>query len=558
MDTIGILNTIEVESLLNSLWIRWKKEGSSYSLYEGNKLTWGWKASREGKFKDFSEKGRAEGDRLEFIIQYLNCSKHEALEWVEETFSIKNEFKPLTNPIKDKWDSFPSLSLSLIEYLQQREIDYDKLKWIVKQYWQNICLPIKWLNNAIKSLQSRSISSSGSRYYVEKNTDSDGIFMEGINEKKINLIVVEWFTDFLSLRQYTTNVIWLLNAKNEWQIRMVKELSLKWNVFFIPDNDEAWKVTIEKFEEQWIRHNLFDLNNYWVKDINELLVKYWPWKEILKIIAEESNRPKSNLQNALLKAKEYKDLYTKHNWRLWFPSGYPALDKYTDGIIKGKVYMIMAYSNVWKTRFAYSLLRNIVKQKKKVHFYSLEVDTGMLFLEMIWAINWQTKQQVIDGLDWIDLWELEQWIEIHDNIRSLDQIEQSVKNDKPDIAFIDFVQNIEEQWNEYSKMTAIALRIQKLAILTWTTIIQLSQVSNESRFADGNNILPKWSGALFASSDVILTLWAREWEKYLTLSKNKYWPAWINYLMNIDYSKCIFNITEDILEETNNNKFKWI
>jgi hypothetical protein len=67
-------------------------------------------------------------------MQYLVCSKHEALKWVEETFNIKNDFKPMENPIKDKWESFNSLSSSQIEYLKARAIDYNLLKDVVKDF----------------------------------------------------------------------------------------------------------------------------------------------------------------------------------------------------------------------------------------------------------------------------------------------------------------------------------------------------------------------------------------------------------------------------------------
>lgn len=561
MSTIDKLNNIEVEEILKALQIKFKEHNWTFFLYEGFSLTGGWKASRSWKFNDFSEKGRAKGDRLQFIQEYLSCSKHEALVWAEETFNIENTFKgnwKLSNPIKDKWDRFGELSEQHISFLEGREIDYEKLRWIVRQYWNNLALPIKTPNWNIKSIQSRSIGNTGSRYYVEANTDSDWIFISDINPDKRALVVVEGFTDFLSLRQYTTNVVWLLNAKNEWQLQMIKELSLSYDIYFIPDNDEAWKVTIEKFNKLWIKHNLFKLEDYWVKDVNDLLTQYKVGEGILREIRENSEKPLTNLQSALLKAKDYAKLYEENDWQLGFPSGYSKLDKYTGGIIKGKVYMIMAYSNVGKTRFAYSFLKNLIKEKKKVHFYSLEVDTWMLFLEMIWAVKWITKNEVLSKLDNISLEWIEEYVEIYDDIRSLKQIETHIRNDKPEVAIIDFIQNIEQPWREYDKMTEIALRIQKLAILTGTTIIQLSQVANESRFADWNSILPKGSWALFASSDVIFTLWAREGEKYLTLSKNKFWPVWMDFLLEIDYAKSNFKMTEDVQWLVGGGSFSWL
>jgi hypothetical protein len=130
----------------------------------------------------------------------------------------------------------------------------------------------------------------------------------------------------------------------------------------------------------------------------------------------------------------------------------------------------------------------------------------------------------------------------------MDDIERNIMETKPDVAIIDFVQNIESKWQEYEKITDIALRIQKIGILSWTSIISLSQVNNESRFTDWNTMSPKWSWALFASSDVIISLWAKEWEKFLTITKNKFWPAWTTFMLEVDYSKSIFNMSPDVWE----------
>lgn len=549
------INTIDVVDILYKLWIRYKEKQWTYSLIYNWKQTDWWKASRDWKFTDFSEKWRPEWDRVTFVMQYLWISKKDRVSWYEREFNIKSEYIKMENPIKEKRDNMLSLSQNQIDYLEERKIDYNLLWNIVKNNNWKLCLPIKTTNWEIKSLQSRAVWEH--RYYVEANTDSDWIFMDWLDDNKKSILVVEWFSDFLSLRQYTTNVVWLLNAKNEWQIRMIKDLSTKYKIFFIPDNDEAWLVTVEKFDKMWIKYNLFKLSNYWVKDINELLCNTWLWKDILTLIWEDSEKPLTNIQLAIQRAKEYQKLYKENWWHLWFSTWYPLIDECTDWFIRGKIYMIMAYSNVGKTRFAYSLIRNMIKEKKKVHFYSLEVDTWMLLIEIVWALKNLTRQEVMENLDWIDYSELEEYIEMHDDIRTLEQIESSIKNDKPDIAVIDFIQNIEHIWSEYEKMTDIALKIQKLWIITWTTIIQLSQVSNESRFADWADALPKWSWALFASSDVIFTLWGRDWKKFLTISKNKYWKAWVNFILNIDYATSTFHLRNDLLDESRKRDFKW-
>ena len=556
--TFRAIENIELTEILKKLWIWFSKSGGTLNLKEWYRATDWWKAKlTEWIFKDFAGKGRAEWDRVEFVQQYLWCNKHQALTWYEENFNINNDFKPMkkdSNPIKDKWDSLSSLSPEQIQYLKDREIDYSLLDGIIKSNSNgNIAMPIRALDWRIKSIQSRSIKEAGSRYYVEANTDSDWIFYHNINYDKKSIVIVEWFTDFLSLRQYTTNVVGLLNAKNEWQIQMIKQMSLEFRVFFIPDNDDAWQTTIDKFNELGIKFNIFRLENYGVKDVNELLTTFHTGKEILDMINKDSERPMSNLQQAMLQAKEYKKMYEENDWHLGFTTWYELLDKYVDWFIKGKVYLLMAFSNLWKTRFAYSLIQSLVKQKKKTHFYSLEVDKWMLFIELIWALYGIDKKEVMEKLEDLDITELEEYIEIHDSIRTLDWIEQNINNEKPDIAIIDFVQNIEMSGSEYEKMTDIALRLQKLAILSGVTLIPLSQVGNESRFADWKMVMPKWSWALFASSDVIFTLWAREWQKYFTISKNKYWPAWKDFVLEVDYAKSKFNMAEEIFETTSSS-----
>lgn len=549
-----IKSSVSIEELLKKLSIRYTKSGHTLNLYSEGKVTDGWKADiNTGVISDFTGKWRPAGDRITFIEKYFWINRAEAIKWFEDNFWIKGNWwsppKNISNPIKDKWDNLPWLSPQSIEYLRSRDIDYSLLSGVIKQNWYNIALPIRSLDN-IKSITWRSISTEWSRYYVEANTDSDWIFYSNLNYDKDYVFIVEWFTDYLSLRQFDTNVIWLVNSGNIQQILYTKELVKKFKkVYLCPDNDEAWQKVIKAFDDHAIKYNLFGLNPYWVWDINELLVSFNLWDSIIEAIKLESIPPKSSLRLALERAKWYKRLYEENWGRLWFTTWYDLIDKYTDWFIKWKVYLIMAFSNYWKTRFAYSLLRSLIKQKKSIRFYSLEVDTWMLFIELIWAVFGIDKNEVMKKLEDLDISNIEDYISLHDEIRRLEDIEKDIYANKPDIAIIDFVQNIEHSGSEYEKLSEIAVRIQKLAILTGTTIIPLSQVGNESRFAEGNSIMPKWSGALFASSDVIFSLWGKNNEKYLTINKNKYWKAGVNFLVEPNYAISEFNLSEDIFSD---------
>ena len=558
MTTIEQINNIDLELILQKLWIRYKRKWHTLSFYDKWQLTDWWKADIvKWIITDFTGKERASWDRIDFVCQYFWINKRQSIQWYIDNFNIKVEKRNNTNnPIRERWDNLPLITDEQKLYLANRWINSELVD--IKDLNWYIALPIRWDAWNIKSIQSRNIKDDyWPRYKVLANTDSDWLFYYWIDLNKKYLIVAEWMTDFLSLRQYDTNIVWLINAKNDYQIDIIKQMSAKYEIYFIPDNDEAWLITIEKFKSKWISFNHFHLENYWAKDINEVMVNYWLWEQILEIILTESESPPSNLKLALNKAKEYKRLYEKNWWMLWFPTGYPLLDKYISWFIMWKSYLIMAYSNQWKSRFAYALLKNMIEQKKKVIFFSLEVDVWMLYLEILWALTKKTKEEILLDLDAHDIKEIEKYIEVYDDIRSLEAISNKIQSSNADVVFIDFVQNIEHKWDEYSKMTDVAIQLQKNWILTGKTLVNLSQVNNESRFAEWTNIQPKGSGALFASSDVIFSLWARDGNRFLTLSKNKYWPAWINFLLNVDYKTSTFNIAEDVAEEAISIKPKY-
>ena len=71
-------------------------------------------------------------------------------------------------------------------------------------------------------------------------------------------------------------------------------------------------------------------------------------------------------------------------------------------------------------------------------------------------------------------------LKIVDNKRRWDEIKKMAQMDKPDVLFIDFIQNIKVDGNNiYEKMSELAVEIQSLAIDNNIAIIDISQMSNE-------------------------------------------------------------------------------
>lgn len=240
----------------------------------------------------------------------------------------------------------------------------------------------------------------------------------------------------------------------------------------------------------------------------------------------------------------------KNRWQmLWYKWPFAVIDKYVWWIISWKVYTIIAYSNVWKTSFSYNYIVNALKEWKRVKVFSTEEQKNKVFLNIIKAYYWKTINDYMK--DYMINMEDFEYLTVYDNLYKIDDILKETKKD--DVIFIDFIQNLKVHWNwEYEQMTNAAIELQRKAIQDNNIIFVLSQVNNESRNREANYMQPKWSWAIFASSDVILALYKEQNELKLNLLKNKFWPNNIIFLVEADFSRLQFQLTEE--DKTQNLK----
>lgn len=353
------------------------------------------------------------------------------------------------------------------------------------------------------------------------------------NNSNIDLIILK---DYLEQNKFLDYIWWISYLTNLFD-----------NIFLY-----SYKEYDDKIREYSKRRQII---NKW-KEISYLWEKEnidWIYKQIedLNLITVD-RKDTSNIDYSIEKFNNFLEKCKKLK-SLWFPSAYKSIDKYTWWIIEWKVYTIVAYSNVWKSNFAYSLIPTMLKQWKKVIFFSLEVQQDILFMNIAKAYYNLTLHDFFKGFqinkeDFKNLY-------IYDNIYDLEKVEAISKTKKPDIIFIDYIQNLQTVWNsEYEKMSKIAVWLQRLAIQTNITVFSISQANNESRFKNTAWIQPKWSWAIFSSSDVILWLWNSDWDLKLSIIKNKYWPNNKHFLVIPDFKKCQFKIVQEE-EDTFENDF---
>jgi len=356
--------------------------------------------------------------------------------------------------------------------------------------------------------------------------------------KTVDLVVIK---EYLDKKDILKNIWWI-----EFLVDLIDNTpsSLNWKQYRDSIKEKSDRRKIIKYASE--------IQEMWYSEDNEI-------KEVLNNIENISEhifniREKDNkwdCEDYINKFEVMREKSILRDWMLWTHTFYPQVDKYTKWFIEWKIYTLVAYSNIWKSKISYTYLADFLKQWKKVMYISLEVDKAMLFSNLLATYYNKQYYEVLKSDFSYDIEHFEN-LEIYDDVYKLQDIKTLVKSKMPDIVFIDFIQNIQEKGNEVEKMTTIAQELQQLAIITWISFFNLSQANNESRFKNGEDIQPKWSGAIFASSDIIFSLRKEAGSLYYNIIKNKYGPAYKKFLVIPNETYTSFKMTEENLD---NNKY---
>ncbi len=211
------------------------------------------------------------------------------------------------------------------------------------------------------------------------------------------------------------------------------------------------------------------------------------------------------------------------------PFGIPSLDRHTDWFRAWTVTRINGYSNVWKSKFTYMLGNKFLKEWHKVTYISLEVPKKTLMLNLF--ANWSKID--VKGLErGKEVPDLSGFpfdkLEIVDDLHEWSEIEKYIEATRPDVAIIDYCQNIQVKWmpDLFNKMEFLAPQMQLLALKTGTRILDVSQVANaDTRYKVWDKIPSKGSGALVSAADIALVLvdnWRSNNFISLIIAKNKF------------------------------------
>ncbi len=540
-------NTVPILEVLDKLWYTYREIGNSeYGIFEWTERTDWRRANKEkNRLTDFAEKWRVEWEPRGVVKMHHNYSNDEDIfKWFSEHFPNYNEWKPQKKPVIKIWCDLKDLSKEQQNYLKLRGIEYEKIKEYVKDYNGSIGCMV-YVNNTPVGINARKIDNSENRFTALAWYDTNWIYYWWLDKTKDYVIVVEWLIDFLTIKQYESNVVWLKSLQSWFEevIKLAKTYKLK--VVF--DND--WKEEQAKKRLQWVKYSYFDrdiVNSIWfeAKDCNDInnIVN---WELVSIILSNQIEQ--TPIAGTIERYKERQEII-RIKGKLGDDWPYNIIYDWTQGIVRCKVYTIWAFSNTGKSKFAYSHVPFFLKDWKKVLYISLEESELDIFGNIacayynhnLWA-QWsiQIRYQDFENLICID------------SCHKLTEIEEVVALHKPDIVFIDYIQAIFEKGTQYEKNATIALWIQKMAIKNNCTVFSLSQISNESlkdMKSDFKDSVIQMKGAweFYAASDVIMVL--SKWKDnnlLIKIEKNKLWRKWNIYSAFLNWStNVIWNIDD--------------
>lgn len=290
----------------------------------------------------------------------------------------------------------------------------------------------------------------------------------------------------------------------------------------------------------WISFKM--LNPWYVdpkaKDTNDLLCALeWDTEMVIAIIEEHSKyvTPIDWIFDELYEEQKI----IQEQGKLWFDWPFPFYDTNCSWVVPWRLYMIWAFSNVGKSKFAYYHAQRFMKQWHKVCFITLE--------------DWRTDvlREIIFSYDNVSIYEWKSWrkpnkgnyknLVIRDDLYNIRDIVSYVESIDCWIVFIDYVQNIQDSGSMYEKNANIAITLQRLATSTNKVIYALSQISNEQKKTGQDEwINLKGAGEYFASAHYVFWLWRDDLDKKLELRihKTKWWHKdWFVHKFKVDYSK---------------------
>lgn len=198
--------------------------------------------------------------------------------------------------------------------------------------------------------------------------------------------------------------------------------------------------------------------------------------------------------------------------------GIKFLDEVIGGIYKGELTTIAAKSSVGKTSLALQIMLNVLKQGKKVLFITREMSKEQILMRNLTKKTGINTNKMKSGNIGAEEWKLivevlsemnkDNLIFINDKIHTVAQIRKRIRQIKPDLLIVDYVQLMTPSnnlSNREREVAGISRDLKNITLDFNMSVIQLSQLNDEMKdFRPMGERPMRESKALFHDSNNVL------------------------------------------------------
>ena len=244
----------------------------------------------------------------------------------------------------------------------------------------------------------------------------------------------------------------------------------------------------------------------------------------------------------------------------FFSTGFEELDIFCKFLEGGNVMIIGGRPAMGKTNFALSIVNHLLDIKKSVMFISMEMSAERLVQRLVSEklnipihnlLTGDFRKEEIEKalIDYND-----KNLYINDKISvTLDDLENDIRESKPDVVFIDYIQMLEApkapKAPNLTEATNLAIKeVKRMAVENNVIVVLLSQLSRavEGRFDKRPLLSDLRNGSLLEElSDVVLMLYREEYynpepeypSNEIIIEKNSMGPTGI---INLDFKNGFF------------------
>ncbi|MEF9991355.1 MAG: DnaB-like helicase C-terminal domain-containing protein [Peptostreptococcaceae bacterium] len=272
--------------------------------------------------------------------------------------------------------------------------------------------------------------------------------------------------------------------KDEIQLSYITQLTAVAQVYAIKSHIEILK---EKYKRRNIVNNIQQLAEQVTNDADLNTVVYNFESEVKKIVDSDSKVDDDSFSIA---DKFLEFLYSSKNTNKKF--GIEFLDKTIGGLHDGELTTIAAKSGVGKTALALQIIRAVLNQNKKVLLISREMSDVQVFMRNITSLTGISSMKM-KNKDFTPEEEAaitkavmqltnNNGLYINDNISKVPEIKKRIRQVRPDLVVIDYLQLLspdKSQNNREREVATLSREIKNMTLDFNIPIIQLSQLNDE-------------------------------------------------------------------------------